>query len=275
MNLADYYRIKKRAKARQYESAGKMASSRHNFPGGPATISISGSAEIVIDERPFATGGCTKTKYQIDGDLTTPIRRINFAPATEAYVPNVTENVFFMSQQPAGPWRIVSGGDFGSITDIKVGTFEIVNYINTGTIASPVFEETDTETGDLEGGTNITLGGGGHPASGGRGPDDPEKHIDISVGLGGGSVFPAPSAFWGLGGDSDYLEYDIPYPWDSPWQSVSSMFDTALQAEIDYYAEWEIAVATGRTSLKVFFLNAGAPSRNFSAARNSMFHPLM
>ena len=113
------------------------------------------------------------------------------------------------------------------------GTYERLYYTRAND--TDPWTLSSTTTLDIVGNLYCTIDGGGHPISGGKGSDDNSKKISVGA-VASMETDDGTSFLFGVGGDSDPTETDIPYPWDSPWPNVSSIFTTDFATTMAGYS---------------------------------------
>lgn len=229
--------IKDKKSAHQSFGGGSI----YNFPGGPIGARLTGSIVYVLDSRPIIepTAGLEAYKYEItiNGSDFPDLERVSWPPPTIEYVFNVTENVFYLSHVPNKPWLINGTDNFNGLIEStqSVGSIVSTKYVRETEEDPWTVDEETTE--DFTAQMRMLSFGGGHPVSGGRGEDSTEKKITLLVAIDSDEAIPPLS----LGSFGGYVEdeSELPYPWDTAWPSVSSVFTASFDADIasveDYY----------------------------------------
>jgi len=203
----------------------------NNHPHRLPVLRLTGSLDYEYDERAIATGlGAQKTTVNVDfSELSEWTRVFNekipvvksgpnqkVAPTDQGEF-NVTQS--FTDFSPRF-WRFVFV--LGDLFDlVKIGEQTVTNYQrDTDTDPWVFVDETVT---DIDAAWFPSLSSlGGDPVSGGRGADNEENSVGISVEAVNTSVF-------------EIFQSVVVYrlPWEDPWENESELFSDAL---VDYIA---------------------------------------
>lgn len=207
-----------------------------NHPHRLESISVSGTVTYTRDERAFDPPHettATRKVYSIDlaplWDWTRLWQtKYGWQSADPPSDPGEAE--FVLYHIPLWPW-IMQQRRGDTPENVKIGTVTTTNY--TWDDEEEDWIEGTTDAGvDVMGGFLVTLYGGGHPVSGGRGADDDDNSVVITV---SGML----DGLFTTGGVSPGTPVQIlRLPWDDPWTSESAAFSdmiadiiTALNAD--------------------------------------------
>jgi hypothetical protein len=204
----------------------------NNHPHRLPVIRVTGTLDYEYDERAIATGlGANKITVNVDFSALSEWTRVfnekipvvksgpnqKVAPTDQGEF-NVTQS--FTDFSPRF-WRFVfSIGDLHDL--VKIGEQTVTNYTREDT-DTDIWDPVDETVTDIDAAWFPSLSSlGGDPVSGGRGADNEENSVGISVNAVNTSVF-------------EIFQSVVVYrlPWEDPWENESELFSDALA---DYIA---------------------------------------
>jgi hypothetical protein len=208
----------------------------NNHPHRLPVLRLTGSLDYEYDERAIATGlNAQKTTVNVDfSELSEWTRVFNekipvvksgpsqkVAPTDQGEF-NVTQSlVRDFPDYSSHFWRFVFV--LGDLYDsVKIGEQTVTNYTREDT-DTDIWDPVDETVTDIDAAWFPSLSSlGGDPVSGGRGADNEENSVGISVKAVNTSVF-------------DIFQSVVVYrlPWEDPWENESELFSDAL---VDYIA---------------------------------------
>jgi hypothetical protein len=200
----------------KYKKYVYMTSSAGNHPQRLASISMSGSTSFDRNGRVSATGlSTTRTLVEIDWSILPTWTRI-----FRAKLPLLTDSQtgfgvgeFGLFSGSSSPWRVhhAEGSEPASVV---VGTNK--EYVYSRAVNTDPWTQDSVTTTNISKQWTPIFADGGHPISGGKGPDDDANSIAITG-------FPTPY-FSGL------TIYRL--PWDQAWADESTLLADAFDAYI-------------------------------------------
>lgn len=223
----------------------------NNHPHRLPVLRLTGSLDYEYDERAIATGlGAQKTTVNVDFSALSEWTRVfnekipvvksgpnqKVAPTDQGEF-NVTQS--FTDFSPRF-WRFVFV--LGDLFDlVKIGEQTVTNYQrDTDTDPWVFVDETVT---DIDAAWFPSLSSlGGDPVSGGRGADNEENSVGISVEAVNTSVF-------------EIFQSVVVYrlPWEDPWENESELFSDALADYITAQNAYYGGGWTGSTTMTLEF----------------------
>lgn len=242
----DYFFFIKNRKSSLFLSE---ANTIRNFPGGPQSIKLEGSATFTEDQRGAGVGVRYSLETTIDSSAYDQHERVQWAPASMPFEAGTTENAFTIYSISGRPWEM---NPIDNDNELKpkfdaYGTITARRYTRNDP-ADP-WVMTHEETPNLLWQFNLKFWGGGNVNSGGRGVDSPEKKFSALIAITavneeftiGPKTFVQGEFFSAIPGPFDVDPSECSYPWDSQWSQMSQNFT-------DGVASWVAIAPTTRSA---------------------------
>jgi len=187
-----------------------------NHPNRLASVSMTGSTTVDRDGRVSATGLTTdRTVIVTDYSLFTTWSRVFHEKSPKFLLPlnaNYGANEFGMMTYFKDPWRVLPLA-FTPDNEI-VGT--ITEYEYSRAVDTDPWTEDSATDSDNTLGWGLSIGEGGTPGFGGKGPDDDANSVIVTA----------------IPGDAFGSVVIYRLPWDQSWADESTLLDTAFAAFI-------------------------------------------